>query len=361
MRAWTQQRRQRPPRSPSTPIPAALLRRRRHRRRGDRRRPARPARRSPPPARNSTSASLLGHLVGVLPRVAAMGRGIDPMSVGPRARRLGRRRLARAWRAAAADADSGVARRRRARAHDRVAVGDRHRRRALLGYASEITVHTWDVAARDRSDGRSGTTEAVGPRAPLMRSWLPGEARAEIFAAGAHEDGPRPRRHSPTRSAKSFPFPTTRRSSTSSSRGTAAGPKPVGRRVLAHARPSLDPMRRPRRERPLLRRGARAARRQARHGFRRGHRLRHRPQPTFWIGATTPTRSRTASHTSRSPRPIAPRCARSSRPRSRRAPRCCTSRASGPSTTRTTTAGSCATPTATTSRPSATYPIGRAP
>src|SRR5206468_11111706 len=52
------------------------------------------------------------------------------------------------------------------------------------------------------------------------------------------------------------------------------------------ARPSLDSVRRCRRERPLLRRGARGARRRESDGFRRGGGLRH-GRPTFWIAPRT--------------------------------------------------------------------------
>ena len=79
-------------------------------------------------------------------------------------------------------------------------------------------------------------------------------------------------------------------------------------------------------------------------------------QPDFWIGAADRRAARPGSpHRVRGTR-TAPRCGPSSTPRSRPAPRCCTSRGSGPSTTRPTTARSYATPTATTSRRSATTP-----
>jgi len=60
---------------------------------------------------------------------------------------------------------------------------------ALLGYASEVTVHTWDVAT-GTGQHPEWNDEAVGLMLRLMRSWLPGEGRAEIFAAVHEKMGP---------------------------------------------------------------------------------------------------------------------------------------------------------------------------
>ena len=118
----------------------------------------------------------------------------------------------------------------------------------------------------------------------------------------------------------------------------------------------------PRRQRRLLRRRARPARRQTDHGFRRGRSATAPSCPSFWLGPGDDRR--------RGRREVAPRVHRrrpgrgrgpSSRRRSRPAPRCCTSRGCGPSTTPTTSGHSSATPTATTSRPSATDPSNRPP
>ena len=76
------------------------------------------------------------------------------------------------------------------------------------------------------------------------------------------------------------------------------------------------------------------------------------PAADFWIGRQQTGDGFRETHVAFSHR-TAPPSTRSSRPPDAPAPRSCTSRGSGPSTTRRITAGSSATPTATTSRPSA--------
>ena len=90
------------------------------------------------------------------------------------------------------------------------------------------------------------------------------------------------------------------------------------------------------------------------HGLRRRHRVRRAADARLLDRAAADRRGLPrVAHRVRT-RPTGRPSGRSSTPPWRPAPRCCTSRGCGPSTTRTTTARSCATPTATTSRPSAT-------
>jgi len=139
----------------------------------------------PTPCTEYTVRDLLGHLLGVLPRIAAMGRNTDPMSAGNEPPVVADDAWLATWVAAAADAEAAwrddAALERTITlpwATDAGAV-------ALLGYASEVTVHTWDVATATGQQP-AWNDEAVGLMLRLMRSWLPGEGRAEIFAA-VHE------------------------------------------------------------------------------------------------------------------------------------------------------------------------------
>ena len=138
---------------------------------------------------------LLGHLVGVVRRVAAMGRGDRPdarhaPSIEGRRRR---RRAGRAWRAAVDDADNAW---RDDSALERTVVlpwATDSGANALLGYVSEITVHTWDVAQAtgQRPEWDDETAEHA---LRLMHQWLPGEHRAEIFAEVRNQMGLAPTR-----------------------------------------------------------------------------------------------------------------------------------------------------------------------
>lgn len=90
--------------------------------------------------------SLLGHLVFVLDRVAALGRGEDPFAVRP-PHAVADDGWLEAWFDAASDA-------RQAWTDDEVLSRtirlpwlEAPGAQILLGYVSEITVHTWDLAA----------------------------------------------------------------------------------------------------------------------------------------------------------------------------------------------------------------------
>jgi uncharacterized protein (TIGR03086 family) len=135
---------------------------------------------NPTPCAGFDVRGLLGHLVGVVGRVAAMGRGIDPMTVGEIAP-VEDNGWVRAWRAAVDDADDAW---RDESALERTIVlpwATGSGANALLGYVSEITVHTWDVA--QGTGQRPQWDDQTAERAlRLMHQWLPGEHRAEIFA-----------------------------------------------------------------------------------------------------------------------------------------------------------------------------------
>ncbi|HEV7525467.1 MAG TPA: TIGR03086 family metal-binding protein [Acidimicrobiia bacterium] len=135
----------------------------------------------PTPCTEYDVRDLLGHIVGVLPRIAAMGRNTDPMSAGGDVTRVADDAWLATWRAAAADAEAAW--------DDDAALGRTivlpwatdTGAAALLGYVSEITVHTWDIATATGQHPQ-WNDEVVGRAFDLMRSWLPGENRPAIFA-----------------------------------------------------------------------------------------------------------------------------------------------------------------------------------
>jgi len=100
---------------------------------------------APTPCSAFEVRDLLGHLVTVLRRVAAIGRGDDPF--GPEVGAdIGDDRV-EAWRAAVANSrrawtdDAALSRMVRLPWAEDTGAG------ILVGYISEITVHTWDLAA----------------------------------------------------------------------------------------------------------------------------------------------------------------------------------------------------------------------
>jgi uncharacterized protein (TIGR03086 family) len=145
---------------------------------------------NPTPCTEFDVRQLLRHVVGVLPRVAAMGRGDDPMRVtAPEVDSMADDGLMPAWIAAVAEAKAAWA---DGSALERTIVlpwATDTGAAALLGYVSEITVHTWDIA-RATGQTPAWNEEAVENAYALIRKWLPGEGRAEIFAEVRKKMGP---------------------------------------------------------------------------------------------------------------------------------------------------------------------------
>ena len=145
---------------------------------------------NPTPCTEYDVRQLLRHLVGVLPRVTAMGRGDDPMRVAtPEIDTMADDDVLPAWRAAVAQATAAWA---DESALERTIVlpwATDTGAAALVGYVSEITVHTWDIA-RATGQTPAWNEQAVEHAFALIRNWLPGEGRAEIFAEVRKKMGP---------------------------------------------------------------------------------------------------------------------------------------------------------------------------
>jgi uncharacterized protein (TIGR03086 family) len=145
---------------------------------------------NPTPCTEYDVRQLLRHLVGVLPRVVAMGRGDDPMRVtAPDIDGLPDDDVLPTWRVVVAEAKAAWADDAALERTIALPWATDTGAAALLGYVSEITVHTWDIA---HATGQSPAwnEEAVENAYALMREWLPGVGRAEIFVEVRKEMGP---------------------------------------------------------------------------------------------------------------------------------------------------------------------------
>lgn len=139
---------------------------------------------APTPCSEMDVAALLAHLLGVLHRVAALGRGEDPFAVEEEAvasDRLGQ------WTAAAHEvqeawSDPGVLERPMALPWQQGTGGD-----ILLGYVGELVVHTWDLAVA--TGQHPAWDDDVLDAALATGSNLPAEGRLAMFERISAEMG----------------------------------------------------------------------------------------------------------------------------------------------------------------------------
>jgi uncharacterized protein (TIGR03086 family) len=132
---------------------------------------------APTPCAEMDVRTMLGHLIGVLDRIAALGNGDDPFSViespapgddwSGEWTRSGRR---------AADAWSDDARLQRPMALPWIQGSGAE---ILTSYFSELTVHTWDLAVATGQQPR--WDDAVVTAALEARAILPAENRRAVF------------------------------------------------------------------------------------------------------------------------------------------------------------------------------------
>ncbi len=132
---------------------------------------------APTPCSEMDVRTMLGHLVGVLDRIAALGRGEDPFAVTETS--APDDGWAQAWAASA--------RRAAAAWHDDAVLeqpmalpwiqGDGAE--ILTSYFSELTVHTWDLAVA--TGQRPDWDDRVVTAALAARDFLPAENRRELF------------------------------------------------------------------------------------------------------------------------------------------------------------------------------------
>ena len=132
---------------------------------------------APTPCSEMDVRAMLGHLVGVLDRIAALGRGDDPFAVtetpAPDDRwsdawTTSARRVAEAWR------DDAVLEQPMALPWIHGSGAD-----VLASYLSELTVHTWDLATE--TGQQPDWDDTVVAEALAARDFLPAENRRALF------------------------------------------------------------------------------------------------------------------------------------------------------------------------------------
>ena len=132
---------------------------------------------APTPCTQMDVRAMLGHLVGVLDRIAALGRGDDPFAVTEPpvaddgwsdAWTAAVDRIAAAWR------DDAVLERPMALPWIQGTGAD-----VLASYFSELTVHTWDLAVA--TGQQPDWDDTVVSAALAARDFLPAENRLALF------------------------------------------------------------------------------------------------------------------------------------------------------------------------------------
>lgn len=125
---------------------------------------------------------LLDHLVLVLERVGALGRGEDPFAGPPSHLAVADGEWRRAWADAARSVEVAWSDDAALTRLVRLPWSELPGAATLAGYLNEITVHTWDLAAA------TGQRPAWDPRVievafDAIRQTLPAQGRAAMFAA----------------------------------------------------------------------------------------------------------------------------------------------------------------------------------
>lgn len=134
---------------------------------------------NPTPCEEFDVAALLGHMVGVLRRVTALGRGDDPFGAGVMAPVAGD--FERAWAGAASEVEQAWADDAVLTRTMRLPWSERSGAAMLVSYLNEVTVHTWDLATA------TGQRPAWDPQVVSLAfdgiRFLPGDNRAAVFEA----------------------------------------------------------------------------------------------------------------------------------------------------------------------------------
>jgi uncharacterized protein (TIGR03086 family) len=132
---------------------------------------------NPTPCPEYDVEALLGHLVVVLRRVAALGRGADPFGAGVMAPVDGECR--RAWMDAAAEVEEAWADDAVLARTMRLPWAQSSGAAMLVSYLNEVTVHTWDLATA------TGQRPAWDPQIVSLAfdaiRFFPAENRAAVF------------------------------------------------------------------------------------------------------------------------------------------------------------------------------------
>ncbi|MEL7208699.1 MAG: TIGR03086 family metal-binding protein, partial [Actinomycetota bacterium] len=139
----------------------------------------------PTPCPDMDVQALLGHLIGVVDRVAALGNGEDPFSVAETA--VPRDRWVDAWRASARRAVEAWADDDTLQQPMALPWLEGSGAEILTSYFSELTVHTWDLAVA--TDQRPAWDDTVIAAALGARQILPAENRLALYEQIAEAEG----------------------------------------------------------------------------------------------------------------------------------------------------------------------------
>jgi uncharacterized protein (TIGR03086 family) len=134
---------------------------------------------NPTPCPEMDVAALLEHLVVVLRRVAALGRGDDPFGAPVMAPVEGDAR--QAWMAAASEVHEAWADDEVLARTMRLPWSETSGAAMLVSYLNEVTVHTWDLATAT-GQRPAWDPQIVGLAFDGIR-FLPGENRSAVFEA----------------------------------------------------------------------------------------------------------------------------------------------------------------------------------
>ncbi|CAA9236102.1 MAG: hypothetical protein AVDCRST_MAG10-1543 [uncultured Acidimicrobiales bacterium] len=142
---------------------------------------------NPTPCPEYDVRALLGHLVTVLRRVAAVGRGDDPFAL-PVTAAVDGDAFQHAWMAAADDVDDAWADDSALQRTVRLPWREDTGAAILASYVNEVTVHTWDLATA------TGQRPAWDPQVLSLAfdgiRFMPGQNRAAMFEAIAQRIPP---------------------------------------------------------------------------------------------------------------------------------------------------------------------------
>ena len=134
---------------------------------------------NPTPCDGMDVRALLGHMVTVLRRVAALGRGEDPFGAAVMAPVTGD--FGRAWLAAVAEVEQAWVDDSLLGRTMRLPWAETSGAAMLVSYLNEVTVHTWDLATAT-GQRPAWDPQIVGLAFDGIR-FLPGEGRAALFEA----------------------------------------------------------------------------------------------------------------------------------------------------------------------------------
>jgi uncharacterized protein (TIGR03086 family) len=157
----------------------------------------------PTPCTEYDVRTLVGHLVGVLDRVALMGRGENPFQAPDKVTDVADDAWLAAWSDAAQRVQEAWADEASLTRIVHLPWAQESGALTLASYTNEIAVHTWDLATAT-GQRPAWDDEVLATAWESIRRGMPAEGRAEMFAA-VKADMPEPYRSTPDPWAAAVP------------------------------------------------------------------------------------------------------------------------------------------------------------